>query len=115
MTNKVSKLLIAFLLIIFIIMYYFGSNIYDYKIIEKKNLTEEQIKKFENDVKEGKEIDLEQYVVKDKNYSNKVTRLNTKISNIIETGFKKIFKKKKKNINIWWYNTFEVIIWIIIN
>lgn len=115
MTKKVSKLLIALLLIIFIIMYYFGSNIYDYKIIEKKNLTEEQIKKFENDVKEGKEIDLEQYVVKDKNYSNKVTRLNTKISNIIETGFKKIFEYFLKNINIWWYNTFEVIIWIIIN
>ncbi len=100
MTKKVSKLLIALLLIIFIIMYYFGSNIYDYKIIEKKNLTEEQIKKFENDVKEGKEIDLEQYVVKDKNYSNKVTRLNTKISNIIETGFKKIFEYFLKNINI---------------
>ena len=100
MTKKVSKLLLALLLIIFIIMYYFGSNIYDYKIIEKKNLTEEQIKKFENDVKEGKEIDLEQYVVKDKNYSNKVTRLNTKISNIIETGFKKIFEYFLKNINI---------------
>ncbi|MBR1385635.1 MAG: hypothetical protein IJ568_02260 [Bacilli bacterium] len=100
MTKKISKVLMASLLIVFVIMYYFGGNIYDYKIIEKKNLTEEQIKKFEIDVKEGKEIDIEEYVVKDRNYSNKVTRLNTKISNIIETGFKKIFEYFLKNVNI---------------
>ena len=92
MNKKVSKVLIAFVFIIFLFFYFFGNNIYQEELTIKKNLTLEQIKKFEKDVKEGVEIDINDYVVKDKDYNNKITELNDNISNIIEFGFKKVFK-----------------------
>lgn len=66
----------------------------------KRDLTVSQIEKFEEDIKNGIEIDLNDYIIKDKSYDNIITNTNKKISNIIETGFKKIFKYLLKNINI---------------
>ncbi len=81
-------------------MFYFGKNIYKYKLTEKKELTEKQIEKFENDIKNGIEIDIDEYIVKDKDYSNKITKTNKKISNTISRFFKKIFEYFLRNINI---------------
>lgn len=66
----------------------------------KRNLTISQIEKFENDIKNGKEIDLNDYIIKDKSYDNIITNTNNKISNAIESGFKKLFKYLLKNINV---------------
>ena len=81
-------------------MFYFGKNIYKYKLTEKKELTEVQIKKFEDDIKNGVEIDLDEYIVKDKDYSNNITKTNKKISNTISRFFRKIFEYFLRNINI---------------
>ena len=80
-------------------LYFFGNNIYQGWITEKKDLTIEQIKKFEQDIENGVEIDLEEYIVKDKNFDNTITKINSKISNAIESSFKKIFKYLLKNID----------------
>lgn len=74
---------------------------YEYRQHEKKVLTEEQIKKFESDVKNGVEIDINDYVFKEKDYSNKIVKINDKISDVIEYGFKKAFNYVLKNINVW--------------
>lgn len=96
-------------------MYYFGKNIYQFKITEKRDLTEIQIQKFEKDIKEGKEIDINEYIIKDKNYNNNITNINDKISKMINKGFRKIFEYFLKNIKIWWYNSNRGKVWIITN
>lgn len=92
MIKDIRKVLVIIIFVIFLFFYFFGSNIYQKELTEKKDLTIEQIKKFESDVKAGVEIDLNDYIVKDKNYDNNVTKINVTISNFIEKGFKKIFK-----------------------
>ncbi len=100
MKNKIIKYVLLSVVFIFLILYFFGGRIYDYKLTEKKVLTEEQIKKFEEDVKNGIEIDINDYIIKDKDYSNSITKINGEISNIIELGFKKVFEQILNNINV---------------
>ena len=99
MIKDLSKVLMILILLIFLFFYFFGNNIYQEKITIKKDLTLEQIKKFEKDVKDGVEIDINDYVVKDKDYNNKVTMLNDNISHFIEFGFKKVFKYLLRGIS----------------
>lgn len=99
MTDKLYKLFIVITFIMFLFFYFFGSNIYPNELTVKKDLTIEQINKFEQDVKEGKEIDINDYIVKEKDYNNTVTKINSSISSIIEFSFKKIFNYLLKNID----------------
>ena len=100
MNKKVIKYLLIIILGIFLLLYFFGNNIYQGSLTEKKILTEEQIIKFENDVKNGIEIDLNDYVVKEKKFDNAITDINRKISETINYGFKKVFKYLLNNIDI---------------
>lgn len=57
------------------------SGYYEYNLNNKKNLTEKQIKKFEQDIKDGKEIDLKKYLKKNTiDYSNNLTKKTSNIS-----------------------------------
>ncbi len=100
MIKKKSKYFIYLVILFFLFIYFFGGNIYKYKLTEKKDLTLEQISKFENDIKNGIEIDLSEYVVKDKNYYNSITNINNDISKIINVGLRKIFQYLLKKIDI---------------
>lgn len=51
--------------------------------IKKKELTEEQIKKFEKDISDGKEIDIESYLEPVQNYENKISSATLAISDTI--------------------------------
>ena len=69
---------------------------YEYKKHEQVVLTEEQIKQFEQDVKDGKNIDLENYLENtNKDYQTKFSQLGLNISNsiadTIEKGVNKFF------------------------
>ena len=100
MRERIIKYVFISVIFIFLILYFFGGRMYEYRQQEKKALTEEQIKKFESDVKNGVEIDINDYVFKEKDYSNKIVEINDKISDIIEYGFKKAFHYVLKNINV---------------
>ncbi len=100
MNKNILKALIIGGFLLFLILYFFGSNMFQSDITLKRNLTISQIEKFENDIKNGKEIDLNDYIIKDKSYDNIITNTNNKISNAIESGFKKLFKYLLKNINV---------------
>ena len=100
MNKNILKALIIGVFLLFLILYFFGSNMFQSDITLKRNLTISQIEKFENDIKNGKEIDLNDYIIKDKSYDNIITNTNNKISNAIESGFKKLFKYLLKNINV---------------
>ena len=100
MKEKIIKYLLLSIIFAFLALYFFGGRIYEYRLKEKKTLTEEQIKKFESDVKNGVEIDINDYVFKEKDYSNNIVKINDKISDVIESGFKKVFQYVLKNINV---------------
>lgn len=70
---------------------------YEYQKHEQVTLTAEQIQKFEQDVKDGKEIDIENYLTStNKNYQTKLSQAGLNVSNglagIVKTGVDGIFK-----------------------
>lgn len=94
------KTIVIILFLSFIAMYITTKT--NYQQIENKNkniLTEEAIKRFEKDVKEGKKIVASNYLSKEKNYDNKISLLGLKISNIIENTYKKTINKIFKKLS----------------
>ena len=89
---------------VYIFLYFSYKNGYYIKRNEETSiLTEEKIKEYEEDLKNGVDISSKSYIVTKDNYDNSYTRLMLRISNKIEKGFDKtikfIFKKISKTIN----------------
>jgi hypothetical protein len=71
-----------------------ASGYYDYKLHRKTELTEQQIKEFERDVKAGKPIDTEKYLKIDlKDYNNKFSSSGKSFSNFTSKYIKKGIEK----------------------
>ena len=98
--NK-SKYFWWILLIFFVV--FMGFNIaletgyYETKLRKKTYMTEQDIEKFETDVKEGKELNLDDYLTSEtKDYSNKMSKLGNSISSslidLLTNGLKKSIK-----------------------
>lgn len=91
--NKSNVFRIIFLTLVFLFIgLYFASNsgYIDYQARNKAILTEEQIRKFENDVKENKPIDIENYITdKEEEYDNSISKLSLKVSHTIGEAFEK--------------------------
>lgn len=94
--------LIGIILLIFFLALYLSS--YNTSYYENKNiLTEDAIKRFEKDLKEGKQINVNNYIEKEKNYNNKVSTYTLKLSNLIDKCINKSLKlvlKYLENSNI---------------
>ena len=94
--------LIGIILLIFFLALYLSS--YNTSYYENKNiLTEDTIKRFEKDLKEGKKINVNNYIEKEKNYNNKVSTYTLKLSNLIDKCINKSLKlvlKYLENSNI---------------
>ena len=73
------------------------SGYYESHLTRKTLLTNEKIKEFEEDVKAGKEIDLESYYVPEKkDYSSFASKLGKKVTLHLSTGLEKIFNSSGK-------------------
>lgn len=89
---------LTIMIIIFSALYIaMESGYYDTKLGMRVELTEEKIKEFENDIKNGKEIDVKDYLKEDfKDYSNKVSRAGMGVAGSTEKfmtkGIMEIFK-----------------------
>jgi len=73
-----------------------NSGYYNFSLKKQKELTEEQIKKFEEDIKNGVEVDLKSYLeVDNTSYENNTSKIgniiSTTIENIVKTSIFKIF------------------------
>ena len=90
--NNIIKIIFLTLVFLYIGLYFASNAGYiDYQSRNKTILTEEQIKKFENDVKENKPIDIENYITnKEDIYDNNISRLSLKLSNTIGKTFENI-------------------------
>ena len=80
--KRLIKLSVEIILVVFIFFYVIcKSGYYEYNLQSKKNMTEEEIKKFERDVKSGKEVDVKNYLNEaSTDYSNNLTRTTSTIS-----------------------------------
>lgn len=95
--NKFFSYVFLVLFMAFLTLYSAGkAGYYEYTQNQKKVFTEEQIKKFEQDVALGKDVDIEDYLVVKENFQGENKRLGLKISEFIGTytklGVDKIFK-----------------------
>ncbi len=103
--NKALKFMGLILVIVFFVMFFSSSSgYYEYELNKKSNLTKEAIERFEQDVKDGKNIDVEDYLVKDnKDYNNTFSKaglnLSNKIGRAFQEGVKLIFKSVGKLID----------------
>ena len=90
--NKIFRYSILVSFVTFFALYLSQSTGYfEYRNSKKVALTNEQIEKFENDVKEGKNIDLEDYIdVNNKSYQNALSKAGLSISNTTEKVIQKI-------------------------
>ena len=83
--DKIFKYSLLVLFLLFLGLY-FSSNagLIDYQAKYKKNLTEKEIMKFEEDIKNGVNVDIKDYIKKNnKYYNNSISKITLKISNTI--------------------------------
>ena len=88
--NKTIKIIGIVLFVMFLSVYFsrYNTNYYENRNV----LTEEAIVKFEQDIKEGKDISINTYLKEEKDYNNKASTIGLKLSQCIEIGFKKSLK-----------------------
>lgn len=97
--NLLPIIIIIFFSVFLILYISKEAGYYDYKVHEKAIMTEEAIKKFENDIKEGKDVKSSDYLVYEYiDYSNKFTNAGYNIGNLIEKVMNKSLKKGVKII-----------------
>lgn len=95
--DKIIKIFCLTIFIIFLVMFFSSSNgYYQYELNKKTNLTQESIKKFEQDVRDGKNIDINEYLIEEKKdysntFSNTGIKLSNKIGELFSKGVKFIF------------------------
>ena len=101
--KKKNNIFIKILSVLFLIYIslYMMDNLGYYNINTKnKVLTEEAIKEFESDVKNGKSIDIKNYVGDNTNYKNFYSNLGYNLSigvdNVLNKGLKKVGDILKK-------------------
>ncbi len=101
MENRKKKSLFPVIMTLFFIVFialYFTqiTDIYKYNQHNKMSITKEAMEKFEKDIESGKNITIEDYISPIKDYSNSVSKLGYKTSNMVEEfmskGIKKTFK-----------------------
>ena len=93
--KKTIKIIFFILCILFLLLF-LNKNNYYYE--NETILTEEAIHRFEEDLKEGKEIIPSHYITPKKEYNNKVSIFGLKCSNLIEKVTNRILKKILESI-----------------
>lgn len=99
--EKIGKFVFYVLFISFLVLYFSSlTGYYEYQNHQKTNLTANEIKKFEQDIKEGKDIDIQDYLATEITYSNSFSKLTStlseKISEFTTTGINESFKYLSK-------------------
>ena len=96
-TNKGLAFLGILFLLYLIVLYSNSKGYYEYKEYNKMNLTKEAMERFEEDVKNGKELSANEYIDNIyKDYSNIITKAGVKVGEeskkIMTGGFTKLIK-----------------------
>lgn len=83
--TNIFMLLLKISVVLFLLLYFMLENgYYENKMSRKVSLTEEKIRKFEEDVKNDKIIDITEYnLEEEKDYSNNVSRIGQKLTDSV--------------------------------
>ena len=92
--NKIARNILIVLFVLFISLYISqSSGYYNYSTYKKTELTKDQIKQFEEDVKAGKNINVKDYITNiEKDYGNKISNAGLNVSKNIEKYSKKVIE-----------------------
>lgn len=102
--NNIMKVIFLILFLIFLTIYFSQSGgYYEFELHRKTVFTEEMIKKFEQDVADGKDVSIEDYLVEEKkNYNNKASKLgylfSKNVGKFIKNGIEETFKMINKMV-----------------
>ena len=102
--NRLFKIIFWLFFLSFMLIYFSElTGYYEYKNYQKSIMTNEQIKQFEQDIKDGKEVNLDNYVVEKVNYNNKLSdtanSLSNGISKLVKGGVENTFKLINNLVN----------------
>lgn len=99
--NKIFTRVFIAILIAFTAIYISqATGYYEYEQHKNVVLTNEQIKKFEEDVKNGKDVDALLYLeVEEKDYSSNISKFGLKLSNNLSKMVKKFMDNTFKILN----------------
>ncbi len=98
LAKKILSKCFMFLFLAFTVLYISeGAGYFEYEQHKNMVLTSDKIKEFEEDVKNGKNIDIENYVdTKTKDYSNSVSNFGLDVSqfvnDVVTDGLDSLFK-----------------------
>ena len=96
--NIIYKFIFSLFFVSFLVIYFSElTGYYEYHNYQKTALTGEHIKKFEEDVRNGNEVDINEYlIVNNKKYNNTLSKLASKlsdsISKLVHNGVEYTFK-----------------------
>ncbi|MGM9882177.1 MAG: hypothetical protein ACI31S_04975 [Bacilli bacterium] len=96
--KKIFKAVFILLFIAFVIGYVIEeTGYYEYNLQNKMIMTSEAMTRFENDLKEGKDVREEDYVVStEKDYTSALTKstnkISTKVNSVLKKGIEGVFK-----------------------
>ena len=84
--NRLFKIFMLILSTIYLALFIANNTgYYSFSLRNKKELTDKQIIKFEEDVKNGVEIDMNEYLALDTiSYQNNISKLGYNISSLVE-------------------------------
>jgi len=96
--KKIVKYIPIILIILFLALFYSYQNGYYEKYTRDKiNLTNKNIEQFEQDILDGKDVSISDYLEEEKSYETKTGTISLKVSskleNIINNSIKLIFRK----------------------
>lgn len=100
--KKIFRVTFSLFLTAFLVLYFTrGMGYFEYENHKKATLTEKQIKAFEQDVADGKEVDVKDYLPEENNdFQNSISSAGLKVSTLaedcvksaVEGGFKALAK-----------------------
>ena len=96
--KKIVKILLVLIFFVFVVSYIVEElGYYEYTLQNKMVMTNESIAKFEKDLKDGKNVILEDYIVDThKDYTSTLTKgtikISTKINSVLKEGIEGVFK-----------------------
>lgn len=96
--KKIIKHIPLIIIILMIGLYFsYQNGYYDKYMREKINLTNQNIEKFEQDIKDFKDVTINDYLEEDKSYATKTSNMSLKVSdkleNVINESIKFLFRK----------------------
>ena len=102
--KNVFRIFLFTMLILFTTLYITQAlGYYEYSNHKTNRLTEEAVERFEQDIKDGKQVKASDYIKKDNDYNNNISKFGIKVSNIVGDMFdgvmKIIFKQVNKTVN----------------